>query len=67
MTSSDFYDTYKQITEKLIDCNENLSSKEKRKLLKLLKELTISAGPRGPAGPAGPTGEQGQLIHLMQT
>ena len=61
MTSSYFYDAYTQIIEKLIDCNENLSSKEKRKLLKLLKEnpLTISAGPKGPAGPAGPTGPRG--------
>ena len=61
MTSSEFYDAYKQITEKLIDCNENLSSKEKRKLIRILNDhpLNISAGPRGPAGPAGPTGPRG--------
>jgi hypothetical protein len=60
-SSSEFYDAYTQIIEKLIDCNESLSSKEKRKLLKLLKEkpLTISAGPKGPAGPAGPRGLTG--------
>ena len=62
MTSSEFYDAYKYIIHKLIKCNENLSSSDKKKMFKLLRENPLSdapPGPRGPAGPAGPAGPTG--------
>jgi Ca2+-binding EF-hand superfamily protein len=59
MTSSEFYDTYKYIIRKLIKCNENLSSSDKKKMFKMLRESDAPAGPTGPAGPAGPTGPAG--------
>jgi hypothetical protein len=66
MDSSDFYDAYKYILTKIIKCGgiENLSSKDKRKMLKRLRENPLlerqgPAGPRGPIGPAGPAGPAG--------
>ena len=61
---SDFYKAYKYILRKIITSGgiENLSSKEKKKLLTLLNEnplLDAPAGPKGEQGPAGPKGEQG--------
>ena len=55
MSSSNF----KCVVKKLIKSNENLSSSEKRKLLKLLNESEFPAGPAGVAGPVGPTGPAG--------
>ena len=60
-SSSDFYDAYKYILTKIIKCDgiENLSSKDKRKMLKLLRENPLLDARQGPAGPTGPRGPQG--------
>ena len=56
-SSSDFYNAYKYIITKLVKSNgiENLSCKDKNKMLKLLRKNPLLVGPQGPTKPVDPT------------
>jgi len=59
--NSEFFKTYKHIIKTILysDGIENLSDKDKKKLLKRLRNNPLEPGPAGPAGPVGPAGPAG--------
>ena len=59
--NSDFFKTYKHIIKTILysDGIENLSDKDKKKLLKRLRNNPLEPGPAGPPGPVGPKGATG--------
>jgi hypothetical protein len=61
--NSDFFKTYKHIIKTILysDGIENLSDKDKKKLLNRLRNNPLEPGPAGPAGPVGPAGPAGPV------
>ena len=59
--NSDFFKTYKHIIKTILysDGIENLSDKDKKKLLNRLRNNPLEPGPAGPPGPVGPKGSTG--------
>jgi hypothetical protein len=59
--NSDFFKTYKHIIKTILysDGIENLSDKDKKKLLNRLRNNPLEPGPAGPVGPVGPAGPVG--------